>query len=69
VQKKLIDAAITAGVKRFVPSEFGSDTRNEKAMGILPQYFKGKRGTVEYLKEREGEIAWSAFVSGVNFDL
>ena len=69
LQKKLIDAAIKAGVQRFVPSEFGSDTRNKKAMAILPQYFKGKKETVEYLKEKEGEIAWTAFVTGPFFDL
>ncbi|KAE9365829.1 isoflavone reductase family protein-like protein [Stipitochalara longipes BDJ] len=71
VQKKLVDAAIKAGVKRFVPSDFGSDTENEKAMAILPQYFKGKKGTVEYLKEKEkeGKIAWTAFVNGPFFDL
>lgn len=69
-QKKLIDAAIKAGVKRFVPSEFGSDTRNEKAVAILPQYFKGKRDTVAYLKEKEGTgLTWSAFVNGAFFDM
>lgn len=69
-QKSFIDAAIKAGVKRFVPSEFGSDTRNEKAMSILPQYFKGKRETVEYLvgKEKEG-LSWSVFVTGPFFEL
>jgi NmrA-like family len=69
IQTKLIDAAIKAGVKRFIPSEFGSDTRNEKAMAILPQYFKGKKDTVDYLKEKEGEIVWTAFVTGPFFDL
>ena len=69
-QKAIIDAAIKAGVKRFVPSEFGSDTRNEKAMAILPQYFKGKAETVEYLKEKEKEgMTWAAFVTGPFFDL
>ena len=30
-QNKLIDAAIAAGVKRFLPSEYGSDTTNNCA--------------------------------------
>jgi len=69
-QKAIIDAAIKAGVKRFVPSEFGSDTRNKKAMAILPQYFKGKLETVEYLKEKEKEgLTWTAFVTGPFFEL
>ncbi|KAM3080830.1 hypothetical protein ACMFMG_004784 [Clarireedia jacksonii] len=69
-QHAIIDAAIKAGVKRFVPSEFGSDTRNDKAMAILPQYFKGKADTVEYLKSRESTgLTWTAFVTGCFFEL
>ncbi len=69
-QKAVADAAVKAGVKRFVPSEFGSDTRNDKAMAILPQYFKGKAETVRYLKEKEKEgLTWTAFVTGPFFEL
>jgi len=69
-QKKMADAAIKAGVKRFVPSEFGSDTRNEKAMAILPQYFEKKVATVDYLKTKEKEgLTWTAFVTGPFFEL
>ena len=69
-QKVMADAAVQAGVKRFVPSEFGSDTRNEKAMAILPQYFKGKVDTVDYLKAKEREgLTWTAFVTGPFFEL
>ena len=69
-QKSMADAAIKAGVKRFVPSEFGSDTRNAKAMAILPQYFKGKADTVDYLKTKEKEgLTWTAFVTGPFFEL
>ena len=69
-QKTMADAAAKAGVKRFVPSEFGSDTSNEKAMEILPQYFAGKRDAVEYLKTKEKEgLSWSAFVTGPFFEL
>ncbi|OKL57251.1 hypothetical protein UA08_07399 [Talaromyces atroroseus] len=69
-QEHLIDIAIKAGVQRFVPSEFGSDTSNEKAVQILPQYFGGKKATVNYLigKEKEG-LTWSAFVTGPFFEL
>ncbi|KAF8865219.1 isoflavone reductase family protein [Acephala macrosclerotiorum] len=70
MQKKFIDVAIKAGVKRFVPSEFGGDVQNVKAMELLPQYFKGKKDTVEYLKGKEGEgLTWTAFVTGPFFDL
>ncbi|TGO50468.1 hypothetical protein BOTNAR_0392g00090 [Botryotinia narcissicola] len=68
-QKAIIDSAIKAGVKRFIPSEFGSDTRNEKAMKIFP-FFKNKLNTVEYLKSKEREgLTWSAFVTGPLFEL
>jgi hypothetical protein len=57
-------------VKRFMPSEFGSDTRNDKAMAILPQYFRGKLDTVNYLKTKEKDgLTWSAFVTGPFFEL
>lgn len=72
LQKRIIDAAVKAGVRRFVPSEFGSDTGNAKAMALLPQYFKGKEETVEYLKEVCKEnpgFAWTAFVTGPFFEL
>lgn len=69
-QREIIDAAIKVGVKRFIPSEFGSDTLNEKAMSLLPQYFKGKKDTVDYLKTKEKEgLTWSAFVTGPFFEL
>lgn len=69
-QLRLIDIAIKAGVKRFVPSEFGSDTRNEKAFALIPAFFAGKRQTVEYLQEKEKEgLTWSAFVTGPFFEL
>jgi hypothetical protein len=70
LQKGIIDAAVKAGVMRFVPSEFGSDTENEKAMEILPQYFGSKKGTVDYLKTREKDgLTWSAFMTGPFFEL
>ena len=66
----MIDAAVKAGVKRFVPSEFGCDTRNEKAMTLLPRHFKGKLETVQYLKEKEkDDLTWTSFVTGPFFDL
>jgi saccharopine dehydrogenase-like NADP-dependent oxidoreductase len=69
-QETIIDAAIKAGVKRFVPSEFGSDTLNEKSVAVIPQYFAGKISTVKYLEEKEKEgLTWTAFITGPFFDL
>ena len=69
-QKDFIDAAVKAGVKRFVPSEFGGDTRDEKALAILPQLYGKKNEVVDYLKGKEKDsLTWSAFVTGPIFEL
>jgi hypothetical protein len=64
IQPRLIDAAIEAGVKRFIPSEFGADTLNEKSR-LLPVYH-GKVATFDHLveKSREGKIEWTAIIGG-----
>ncbi|KAJ9614763.1 hypothetical protein H2204_014461 [Knufia peltigerae] len=48
-QIPLIDAAVAAGVKRFIPSEYGSDVYNAKR-NALP-VFAGKVKTHEHLKK------------------
>ena len=53
VQIRLIDAAIAAGVKRFIPSEFGSDTRNELTRKF--PVFAGKVRIQEYLEKKSKE--------------
>ncbi|KAH8903573.1 NAD(P)-binding protein [Coniochaeta sp. PMI_546] len=45
----LIDAAVEAGVKRFIPSEFGSDTTNPKA-ATFPLYAT-KVASMKHLEE------------------
>ena len=69
IQTTLIDAAIKAGVKRFIPSEFGGDVWNDKAMALLPQRFGPKQETVKYLRSKEGSgLTWTAIVTGTFFD-
>ncbi|KAL7272793.1 hypothetical protein RUND412_004380 [Rhizina undulata] len=67
-QKKIIDAAVEAGVKRYIASEFGSDTGNEKTSKLA--VFKAKVETREYLEalSKEGKIEWSGVVNGGFFD-
>lgn len=48
-QLLLVEAAAKAGVKRFIPSEFGADTLNEK-VATLP-VFKNKLAVHEALKK------------------
>lgn len=68
VQHRLIDAAIAAGVPRFVPSEFGSDTANERARA-LPLYAP-KVQTDDYLKSKaqEGALTYTTIRCGPFLD-
>lgn len=68
LQKALIDAAVEAGVKRFVPAEWGSDTTSEEVLQQVP-LFKGKADIQEYLKAKESEaFSWTAVANGAFFD-
>lgn len=75
-QKKLIDAAFHAGVRRVIPAEFGScDSADDETIQILP-LMDGKKRVREYLidvcgREREGEagkLTWTSLVTGHFFD-
>lgn len=67
-QIKMIDAAIAAGVKRFVPSEYGIDTSDTALQEHLPPV-KGKQDTVEYLQSKESAgLSWTALIVGCYFD-
>ncbi|KIY00487.1 uncharacterized protein Z520_04172 [Fonsecaea multimorphosa CBS 102226] len=68
-QNPLIDASIAAGVERFLPSEFGSDTCNPKT-AALP-VFKFKVATQEYLKTKVSEnpkFSYTLVITGPFFD-
>jgi len=66
-QKTIIDAAIEAGVKWFLPSEFGSDNANPEVVRNIP-IFSGKAQIVDYLKRKEDQISWTAVACGFFFD-
>ncbi|OCK82932.1 isoflavone reductase [Lepidopterella palustris CBS 459.81] len=66
-QEKFIDAAIAAGVKRFLPSEFGSNTPDDRVRSIVP-VFAAKKSAVDYLKGKEKEISWTSLITGPFFD-
>ncbi|KHN99138.1 NAD(P)-binding domain protein [Metarhizium album ARSEF 1941] len=50
LQRQLIDASIKSGVKRFIPSEFGSDLSNAKNRTLLP--FLEKVKIQDYVAEK-----------------
>ncbi|EME38980.1 hypothetical protein DOTSEDRAFT_83607 [Dothistroma septosporum NZE10] len=66
-QAPLIDAAIAAGVKRFLPSDFGSDVPGNANAAALP-VFKGKVATRDYLKKKENEISHTFVINSLFLD-
>ena len=67
-QIALIDAAKAAGVKRFLPSEYGSDTTNPTVLEWV-ELLKGKKKIVDYLKTKEGGgFEWTSLITGAFLD-
>ncbi|EHK26740.1 uncharacterized protein TRIVIDRAFT_137438, partial [Trichoderma virens Gv29-8] len=67
-QQKIIDAAIIAGVKRFIPSEYGIDICHPKALEIVP-FFNQKEQINTYLKSKESQgITWTSIATGPFLD-
>ncbi|KAI3058476.1 hypothetical protein CBS147352_1129 [Aspergillus niger] len=67
-QKKFIDAAIEAGVKRFIPSEFSTSSEDDAVIQLLP-LFQQKRDIIDYLKEKEeAGLTWTGIATSGLFD-
>ena len=67
-QFKLIEAAIEAGVQRFIPSEWGMDNGDLKNQELCP-IFKLKGQMSEYLGMRENDsFTWIAVATGIWLD-
>ncbi|SPJ91015.1 related to 2`-hydroxyisoflavone reductase [Fusarium torulosum] len=69
-QPLIIDAAIAAGVKRFIPSEYGINTRTVEHAG-LKAMLEAKIKTVDYLIEKSKEtpsFSWTGLSTGLFFD-
>lgn len=64
MQKEIIDAAITAGVARFIPSDFGSITTDSTASHL--RVFRPMVEIQEYLKEKAalGQIEYTLISTG-----
>ncbi|PHH50095.1 hypothetical protein CFIMG_007527RA00001 [Ceratocystis fimbriata CBS 114723] len=67
LQKTVIDAAIKANVKIFIPSEFGADTADSTLPKYIP-FAQDKVDILNYLISRENEISWIAIATGLLFD-
>jgi len=64
---RLIDAALAAGVKRFIPSEFGANNLDKRARNLVPIY-NIKGDMLEYLiqacKDSAGKMSWTSISCG-----
>jgi hypothetical protein len=67
VHLRMIDAAVQAGVKRFIPSEYGNNTCTAAA-DLVPLYVD-KAKVVAYRKTKESTgLTWTAIHAGQFFD-
>jgi nucleoside-diphosphate-sugar epimerase len=68
-QNPLIDAAVAAGVQRFIPAEFGMDSQNTLAMQLPVCVMKVD--TQNHLREQvrlHPEFSWTAVANGLLLD-
>jgi uncharacterized protein YbjT (DUF2867 family) len=64
-QYRMVDAAAEAGVKRFVPSEYGLNNANKKAQA-LTDVFGDKAKITDYIQTQEKQgLTWHSFAVGM----
>lgn len=67
--KTIIDAAIKAGVKRIILSEFGTNVPELQTTQPLAEVYKGKVEIRNYMESKVGEgLTWTGLVVGAFFD-
>ncbi|KAH7139908.1 isoflavone reductase [Dactylonectria estremocensis] len=66
-QQKVAEAAIKAGVKRFIPSEYGSDSVSDDVIAAVP-FFQAKKSQLDWLATKEDQISWTGIITGPFFD-
>jgi hypothetical protein len=68
-QHKIVDAAVKAGVKRFIPSEYGINTQN--LQGGIGKILSGKKATADLLEKAAAEnngFSWTGLSTSMFFD-
>ncbi|KAK3170934.1 hypothetical protein OEA41_003018 [Lepraria neglecta] len=69
-QKGMIDAAAKAGVRRIVPSEFGSDTANPVVLQTIPNH-NAKVDVAKHIKSVVAtypNLTWTSIITGPFYD-
>ena len=68
LHKRFVDAAIDAGVSRYMPPEWGSNTAEPRVVAAVP-IFKGKTTMRDYLISKESTgLTWTGLINGPFFD-
>ncbi|CAA9958923.1 NmrA multi-domain protein [Pyrenophora teres f. maculata] len=68
LQIRIIDAAVAAGVKRFIPDEFGHDTLNRSIQTRIKKY-AGRAKVIDYLQHMsKSAFEWTAIATGYILD-
>ncbi|KAK3306204.1 isoflavone reductase [Chaetomium strumarium] len=70
-QAPYIDAAVAAGVKRFIPSEWGHNTRPGKLSGPMAEMMSDKTRAVDYLIEKAKQhpgFTWTGIATRMFLD-
>ncbi|KAH8657163.1 hypothetical protein BGZ60DRAFT_545662 [Tricladium varicosporioides] len=66
---KLIDAAVAAGVKRFIPAEYGVNTINQNVLPLFSGAMDIKMNVLDHLKNQEIKgLTWTGIATGPFFD-
>ncbi|KAF2148239.1 NAD(P)-binding protein [Myriangium duriaei CBS 260.36] len=71
VQKRLAEAGANAGVKRFIPADFGScDSSMDKVQELVPLYIQKSeiRDYLTNLANKNDKFSWTSIVPGHFFD-
>jgi len=69
-QYALIEAAVKAGVKRFLPSEFGLDNASAQVLAVVPP-FRVRTELIDTIKAKQAAgspMEWTAVVTGLFLD-
>ena len=69
IHKAIIDACVSAGVKRIIPSEFSDYGPADEKLMEISAIFQLKRDIEESLRSKEDTgVSWSVIVNGGFFD-
>ncbi|CAO2653347.1 Nn.00g027580.m01.CDS01 [Neocucurbitaria sp. VM-36] len=70
LQTRIIDAAVAAGVKRFIPHEFGHNTLNKEIQARISKY-AGRAKVIDHLKhvsKAKPGFEWTGIATGYTLD-